>query len=115
MNLVAVLLGYTILKIKKNDYMIFKMIGMSNKLCKKINYIEVIFYGVLSNILLLICVALAKRFITQEYIIEAFKFVRMYDYLIILFLTLISMFALGRKYSEFLSKKLKATALKEEA
>ena len=115
MNLVAILLGYTILKIKKNDYMIFKMIGMSNRLCKKINFIEVIFYGVLSNVLLIICVALVRRFVTHEYITEAFKFVRMYDYLIVLFLTLISMFALGRKYSEFLSKKLKATALKEEA
>ena len=40
--------------IKKNDYVIFKMIGLNNKDCKLLNYIEIFLYGIICCILLVV-------------------------------------------------------------
>lgn len=113
-NLIIVLLCNTILKVKKNDYIIFKMIGLSNDLCKKINYVEVSTYGLISNILLWIICAITKNVSNIELINNLFKYVRFYDYILILLIIAISMIMVGRKFGKFLTKNLKVTMLKEE-
>ena len=113
-NIVIGLLCYTLLKVKKNDYIIFKMIGLSNSLCKKINYVELLFYGVASNILLVITALIVKNVTNIELINNMFKYVRFYDYLIVLSISLITVSYTGRKFSKFLTKNLKITMLKEE-
>ena len=113
-NLIIVLLCTTILKVKKNDYIIFKMIGLSNDLCKKINYIEIVIYGLISNVLLWIICLITKNVSTIELINNLFKYIRLYDYLIILLVISFSMIMVGRKFGRFLSKNLKVTMLKEE-
>ena len=61
MNLIIVFIGLSILKVKKNDYVIFKMIGVTNKLIKKINIFELVFYCLISNIVLVITYIIVKN------------------------------------------------------
>ena len=113
-NVFAVILGYTILKVKKNDYVIFKMIGMPNDLCKKINYLEVLGYGLLASIMTVIIVEIVKVTTTNKFILDILKYVKFYDYLIVLGIIIITMLLLGRLFGKFLTNKIKVTVLKEE-
>lgn len=112
-NLVCVLLGYTILKVKKNDYVIFKMIGMSNSMCRHVNYVEVICYSILSSILLVIVSLIVKNTVTNLFILDVYKYIKFYDYLIIFAISLFAMVMLGKRYAKFITNKAKVTVLKE--
>lgn len=112
-NVLCVLLGYTILKVKKNDYVIFKMIGMTNSMCKKVNYVEVVAYSIVSTILLIIVSTIVKYSVTNSYIIDVYKYIKWYDYLIVFAIMLFSMAMLGKRYAKFITNKAKVTVLKE--
>ena len=112
-NALSVLIGYTILKVKKNDYVIFKMIGMTNSMCKKVNYVEVITYAILSSILLVSVSTIVKYSITNLYIVDVYKYIKWYDYLIVFAIMLFAMFMLGKRYAKFITNKAKVTVLKE--
>lgn len=114
LNCVTILLGYSILKFKRNDYIIFKMIGLSNSLIKKINVIELMIYGLLSNLLLVISYIIVKNTTVNEILLNSFKYIKFYDFFIILFITLLSMFILANRFNKFITKKAKITVLKEE-
>lgn len=113
-NVVTVLLAYAILKVKRNDYVIFKMIGLSNRDCKLINYIEVLFYGILCSILLIGIALIVFNTVNNSLLTEAYKYVRITDYLLIFVIISLSMISLGRRYGKFLTEKAKITVLKEE-
>ena len=112
-NIIGALLAYSILKVKKNDYVIFKMIGMSNSMCKYVNFVEVITYSFISTLLLVFVSSIVKANVANEFIIDAYKYIKFYDYLIILAISLISNILLGRKYASFITNKAKVTVLKE--
>ena len=111
-NIVLILICFSILKTKKNDYVIFKMIGLSNKSIIKINHVETIIYGILCNIVLVILVLIIKLTTTNELILDMLKHIRFYDYLIILGVTLISMYNISRLFNKYLLSKTKITVLK---
>jgi hypothetical protein len=90
------------------------MVGMPNDLCKKINYLEVLGYGILSSIMTVIIVEIVKVTTTNKFILEILKYVKFYDYLIVLGIIIITMLLLGRLFGKFLTKKIKVTVLKEE-
>lgn len=113
-NVIVILLGYAILKFKKNDYVIFKMIGMTNKLSKKINYMELLFYSIVSNIILIISAFVVKNYVTNDLIVDMFRYVKFYDYIIVFAISILSMLTLGRIFGKFLTNKAKITVLKEE-
>lgn len=114
MNVLTVIIAFSILRVKKNDYIIFKMIGLSNSLSKKINYVELIFYGLISTIFVVIIANIVKNVTNVAVLLEAFKYIRWYDYLIVGGLTLISMLMLGRSFGKFITKNAKVTVLKED-
>ena len=113
-NLVIVFIALSIMKVKKNDYVIFKMLGLNNKLCKKINYVEVIFYALISNIILVFIYILVNKYVINYEIMQALKYVKFYDFFIMLFITLLSMLTLANKFSKFITEKVKITVLREE-
>ncbi|MBQ8293683.1 MAG: ATP-binding cassette domain-containing protein [Bacilli bacterium] len=113
-NLIIVLLGYAILKFKKNDYVIFKMIGMTNKLCIRINYVELLFYSLISNIVLIVLANIVKNNVTNALVVDMFRYVKVYDYLIVFVISVASMLILGNLFGKFLTNKAKITVLKEE-
>lgn len=113
-NLIAVLIAFSIMKVKKNDYIIFKMLGLTNKLCKKINLIEVLIYAFISTIILIITFIFVNSFVYNETITGVLKYIKFYDFIIVYLISNISMIFLSRKFSNYISKSVKITLLKEE-
>lgn len=114
MNSLVVLLGFTILRIKKNDYVIFKMIGLTNSLCLKINRLELLVYSIIANVLSLVTTMVVMKNTNITLLNDLFKFVRFYDYFIVLLISLLVAWFISVRFSKFLTKKIKATVLKED-
>ncbi len=113
-NTLAVILGFSIMKVKKNDYVIFKMIGLSNKMCKKINYMEMLLYAVIPTIITTVLMVVVKNYVTITLISNLFKYIKFYDYIMVFVISLISMILLGRVFGRFITNNAKITVLKEE-
>lgn len=113
-NVIVVLLCYTILKLKKNDYVIFRMLGLSKEVNKRINYIEMLVYTILTSILLIITVAIIKHFTTNIYLLEYIKYIRPYHYIICFVISLVIALIISYNFNKYLQNKVKITALKEE-
>ena len=113
-NAITIFVAYSFLKIKKNDYIIFKMIGLSNKDSKTINRYELLVYTLIGNILLVITTVLIGIFTNNKLILELYKYLKFYDYFIILFITILSSLQLSKLFGNFISRSAKITVLKEE-
>ncbi len=113
-NLVTILLGLSILKVKKNDYVILKMIGLSNNDSKKINYYELLIYSLISICLTVVITIIIKQFVNIDIIQEMFKYIRIVDYLVVGLISIITTMLLGKSFGKFLTTKVKVTTLKEE-
>ena len=113
-NAISILLCYTILKLKKNDYVIFKMIGLTNNIATKINYFEVFVYGIVSFIIMVITTLIVKNTTTIGIVLEVFKYIKWFDYLILFIMIFISMLILSSLFGKFLTKKVSVTVLKED-
>lgn len=114
LNVLVIVIGFAIMKVKKNDYIIFKMIGMSNSLSRKINYIELLVYSLISSVIMITASIIVKYTVNEPLIVEMYKYVKFYDYLIIYFVVTLSMLILGRMFNKYLAKCAKVTVLKEE-
>ena len=113
-NLIGVIIAFSIMKVKKNDYIIFKMLGLTNNLCKKINLIEVIIYSLISTLILIVTYLFVDNFIYNETIIGVLKYIKFYDFIIVYIVSMISMLILSRRFSNYISNRVKITLLKEE-
>lgn len=111
---VEIALCYSILKIKKNDFLIFKIIGLKNSVLRKTNYIETFSYGVISYIIVFITCIVIKNTTHNDYLINMFKYIRFYHYLILLGIVLLVMYLTVRKFNKYLVKNTKVTLLKED-
>ena len=114
MNIICVILIYTVLKFRKNDYLILKMNGMSNNLCTKINTFEIMIYGIISYIVITIIVLIVSITTKNEILRDAFKYVRFYDYLILFGVTLITMGYIVKLYSKYLKNRVKISSISED-
>ena len=113
-NSLVILLSYQTLKFKKNDFITLKMLGLKNKLCSMAIFIELSIYCLFSNVLLLSIASIVKATCKVDIVKNLFKYIRFYDYLIILLISLIVLFFIGRTFTKFLEKKVKVTSLKED-
>lgn len=113
-NILVILLSYQTLKFKKNDFITLKMLGLKNKLCSMSIFIELLIYGLFSNVLLLTVASIVKTTFQVEIVKNLFKYIRFYDYLFVFVLNLLVIYIVGRTFSKFLEKKVKVTSLKED-
>lgn len=113
-NLVTILLCYNILKVKKNDYVIFKLIGLNNKSASLINYIETFVYGLISFIIMVIVTIIVKYTTTEELLLEVFKYIKWFDYIFLFVILFATLLLLNILFGKFLTKKVKVTVLREE-
>ena len=113
-NVVGVIISLSIMKANKNNYIIFKMLGLSNNLCRKISYFEVLTYGLVSNILLIITYLCVNKYVLNQEIASMLKYTKFYDFIIVFVITMTSMFILGNKFGKYVSQSAKITSLKEE-
>lgn len=112
--IIEIVLCYSLSRLKKNDFIILKMIGLSSSSSKKLNYIEMAFYGIVSYLLVVVCCVILKFVSNNQYIVKMFKYIRFYHYLILLVIVLLSMFFTSYIFNRYLSKNTKVTKLKEE-
>lgn len=113
-NVVMIMLCYTILKIKKNDYIILKMLGLSNKTNKAICILEMIFYNIVSMLLLVVSSLIISHTTQSKYLLEFYKYIRFYHYIICFIITFIASMVICYYFGKFIKKKVRITSLKEE-
>lgn len=113
-NIVVVMIALSIMKANKNNFIIFKMIGLSNDLSRKITYLEVIVYGFISNILLIIIYLIINEQALNSDLASMLKYTKYYDFIIVFIITMLSMIGLGKKFSKYITQSGKITSLKEE-
>ncbi len=113
-NMVTIVLIYTIMKLKRNDYLIFKFNGLTNKLCQRINYLDVIIYGIVANIILIILANIIYTLTQNFLIIEIFKRINFLDYIVIFIITMISMCLIAKKFTNYLNKFNKISTMRED-
>lgn len=113
-NIIIIFISFSILKVKKNDYIIFKMLGLTNNLIKKINLFELLIYAIISNIILVITVNMIYFNTTNNLIIDILKNIKFYDYLLVLLINLINIAFLSKKFNKFITKNVKISVLREE-
>ena len=90
------------------------MNGMSNNLCTKINIFEIMTYGIISYVVITIIVLIISMTTTNQILIDAFKYVRFYDYLILFGVTLITMGYIVKLYSKYLKNRVKISSISED-
>ena len=113
-NVLVVMIALSIMKSTKNKYIIFKMIGLSNDLCKKISFVEVIIYCILSNLMLIATYLVVNGYVANSEIRDVLKYIKVYDMFIVFAITMLSMLVLGNKFSKYITSIGKITSLKEE-
>lgn len=113
-NLITIVLVYTIMKLKRNDYLIFKFNGLTNNLCKKINYLDVLAYGLVANVLLVLIANIVYGTTQNFLIIEIFKRISFIDYLLIFIITMFSMMLVANKFTKYLNKFNKISTMRED-
>ena len=90
------------------------MNGMSNNLCKKINMFEIFIYGIASYIVVLIAVILVFSLTSNKVLLDAYKYVRFYDYLILLFTSSVVVLYTSKLFSKFLKNRIKISSISED-
>lgn len=113
-NVISILIIYTIIKFKKNDYLIFQIIGLSNKNAKIVNVLELIGYALTTNILLIIVSTIIKNNSNIELIKDMVKYIKWYDYLFVLIISCINIYYISKLFNKSLSTRVKMRELKEE-
>lgn len=107
-------LGYTIYKFNKNVYVIYKIMGLSHKSCKKINLIELFLYWLISTIIIIGAVLIIKVTVKNDLVVEFFKYIRFYHYILAIAINGLILYLIKIKYDKLLSRKLQISLLKEE-
>lgn len=112
--ILEVVLGYTIYKFNKNVYVIYKIMGLSRKSCKKINLIELVLYWLISTLIVVGVVLIIKVTVTNNLVVDFFKYVRFYHYLIAIAINGLVMYLIKIRYDKLLAKKVQISLLKED-
>lgn len=114
LSLILYALNLTIMKLKKKDYVIFKMIGLERKASNLAVCLEMIAYAMIATLLLIITSFIAKHTITLSYLREFYKYIRFYHYIIIFLLNLMTMLFVSHSFNKMMEKKTKVTYTKED-
>lgn len=113
-NLISIILIYTLLKLKKNDYIILNLNGMQYDLSCKINGFEIIIYGLISCIFVILISIVLFNISQVEIILDILKYIKVYDYIILIVVIMISCVSIGVLYGNFLKKRIRVSSLRED-
>lgn len=110
--LLEILIVRSLLKYKKSDFIILKLIGMTDKTVKFINYYELFIYNALSIIASIIVIMLLYS-ANISYIVNIVKYYNFIYYLIFILLNSLAVYILSKSYNRYLSSKFNITSLVE--
>ena len=113
-NVITFVLVYSIQKLRRNDYLIFKFNGLTNKLSKIINYLDMIIYGLIANVLLIIVASIVRSVSLNDLIMELFKRITIFDYILIFVISMITVLTISNKFIKYLQKFTKISSMRED-
>lgn len=103
----------SLLKFKKNDFIIFKMIGMSDLEIKKINYIELFAYS-LTAVIITFLIVFILSLLNISFVNGLLKYYTFLNFLVFFLVNSSCALLIAHGFNKYLSKKVKIIALKEE-
>ncbi len=104
-----------LLKFKKNDYIIFKTMGMSNKTIKQINYLEIFFYFCISLLFIVFMKLLSSIFNLGDfssYLFNLTKYFGFWHYFVFILINVLTSFIISYTFNKYLISKTHVGALK---
>lgn len=112
-SILEVILVNSLLKLKKNDFIILRLIGLEQSVIDWMNYYEIAFYqGVAIFITILLVLLLNACQVTV--IVNLVKYYRLGHYLMLILLNLTLSFVIALRFNQYLKKRGKITALSEQ-
>ncbi len=108
-----VIVIYLLMKLKKSDFIIFKSLGMEQKMVGQMNYLELIFLTALSEIVVIIFANVIGRLWVPE-VWNLIKYYSVSSYAVICIYGIGIAVVTAHFYNKFLFKRIKITSLKED-
>ncbi len=109
----GMMITYMMMKLKKSDFIIFKSIGMDQKMIREINFVDVIGTMIVCFILTLL-ITFILNLMGFKQIADIYKYYRIHHILILAVINFIFANMISRSFTKYLSKKTTITSLKED-
>lgn len=111
-SILEVILVKSLLKLKKNDFIILRLIGLEQSVIHWVNYYEIAFYQVVAILLTILLVMLMNACHVTA-IVNLVKYYRLGHYCVLVFLNLTLSFVIALRFNQYLEKRGRVTALSE--
>jgi len=112
-SLLEVVIVKSLLKLKKNDFIILRLIGLRQVVIQKINYFEMVFYETCAIVLTIAAVTVLNlNHVTI--IVNLVKYYRVQHYCILILFNLLLTLVIACRFNQYLGKHGKVTALNEQ-
>lgn len=109
-----IIITYSILKMNKGDYIILKALGLENKTIRKVNFFEILLYELISFIISAFISLLVYNLTNNQLLLEFFKYIKFYNYLLLLLLCFICSAIITKKYTDYLKKQVRLITIEDE-
>ena len=103
---------FMLMKIKKGDFIIFKALGMQQKVVSDINFMDM-YVNVFMSLTLVLIVSFILSMCGVSYIYNIVKFYRWYNILVLYILGMLLAYLVARRFNRYLQKNDRITSLKE--
>ena len=109
-----IIITYSILKMNKGDYIILKALGLENKTIRKVNFFEILLYELIGFIISAFISLLVYNLTNNQLLLEFFKYIKFYNYLLLLLLCFICSAIITKKYTDYLKKQVRLITIEDE-
>ena len=109
-----IIITYSILKMNKDDYIILKSLGLENKIIRSVNFFEILLYELIGFIISAFISLLVCNLTNNQLLLEFFKYIKFYNYLILLLLCVVCTIIITKKYTDYLKKQVRLITTEDE-
>lgn len=109
-----IIITYSILKMNKDDYIILKSLGLENKIIRRVNFFEILLYELIGFIISAFISLLVCNLTNNQLLLEFFKYIKFYNYLILLLLCVVCTIIITKKYTDYLKKQVRLITTEDE-
>lgn len=104
---------YSLIRLKKGDFIILKSLGMDTKMVNTINKLDTISSAIAAMVIVIIF-AIVLNLSGVGFIKELIKFYRLFHYIVLFIISALMGMYITRMFNKYLEKKKKITDLKED-
>lgn len=107
----GILLLFSLMKLKRNDFIILKSLGMEHTMVKQINYFDII-SGMLTTTIIAVVIAVILHYYEVSYVSNLVKYYRWWNYLVLFVVSAFMAFLIATFFNKHLKKNSGITNLK---